>query len=166
MIAANIMSTGAVTLRRGADMLCVLKLISEKRAGQVYVVEEDGRLAGVITSVKLMEALLAPCPSGAMTGEGSSASGLPEFIGKIDSLADKSMDGVIDSGFISVKPDTKTMEVAAIFADGKKTVESIPVLDDQGRLLGIISPWDVFKRLWEYALKKNRQGSTHISPSA
>lgn len=156
MIAANIMSTGAVTLRRGTDMLCALKLIGERRVGQVPVVEEDGRLAGVITSVKLMEALLAPSPSGAVTGDASSASGLPEFIGKIDSLADKSIDGVIDTGFISVKPDTKMMEIAAIFADGKNPVEVIPVLDDQERLLGIISPWDVFKRLWEYAQKKNR----------
>jgi len=151
MIAANIMTTGVMTLRRGTDMLYALKLISEKRIRQVPVVEEDGRLVGVITPGRLMEALLAPSPSGE-----TCASGLPEFIGKIDSLADKSIDGVIDTGFISVKPDTKAMEIAAIFANGKKPVESILVLDDQERLLGIISPWDVFTRLWEYARKKNR----------
>lgn len=149
MIAANIMTIDVTTLRRGADMRRALQLIVEKRVRQVPVVDEDGRLAGVITPEGLMEALLARSPSG-------EAPGLPEFIGNIDSLAERGVDALLSAGFVSVRPDTKTTEIAAIFADGRRPVESVMVVDDQERLLGIISPHDVFERLWEYAEKKDR----------
>lgn len=150
MIAANIMTTAVETLRRGADLRHALRLIVEKRAGQVPVVDEDGRLAGVITQRRLMEALLGRSPSGK-----GAAQGLPELIGNMESLVDKGVDALIDTGYVSVRPSAKTAEIAAIFANGGIPVESVMVVDDQERLLGTISPGDVFKRLWEYAEKKD-----------
>lgn len=151
MIAANIMKTGVETLRRGADVRGALKLFAEKRVRQVPVVDEDGRLAGVITPGRLMEALLAGSPSGE-----AGAMGPAGLIGNMYSLVDKSIDCVIDTGYVSVRPDTRTTEIAAIFADGNRHVESVLVVDDRERLLGTISPGDVFTRLWEYAEKKDR----------
>ncbi len=151
MIAANIMTTAVETLKLGAGLRHALRLIVEKRVGQVPVVDEDGRLVGVITRRRLMEALLGRSPSG--KGE---AQGMDGLIGNMESLVDEGVDALIDTGYASVRPDAKTAEIAAIFADGNRPVEGVMVVDDQERLLGTISPWDVFERLWEYAEKKDR----------
>jgi len=62
----------------------------------------------------------------------------------------------MDERFVTVKPETSTMEVATIYITSKEPVESILVVDDQKRILGVISRWDIFKRLCEYSEKKNQ----------
>lgn len=155
MIASNIMSTELVTLGRGKTMLDAIKLISDKKVRQIPVLDNSNKVVGVITPRKLMKAIVPPYISEGMISDVKFAPELPEFVENIDSLAGKTVEEVLDTDFVAVSPETHTMEIAALFLNAKKPVESIMVVDDQKRLLGVISPWDVFKRLWQYAEKKN-----------
>lgn len=155
MIAANVMSTGAHTLTKEKTMLDAFKLISEKKVRQIPVVDAGNIVQGVITPRKLMKAILPKYIAEGMIEDVKFAPELPEFVENIDQLAYKSVEQVLDSEFVSISPETSTMEIAALFVNAKKPLESILVVDHNKRLLGIISPWDVFKRLWEYAEKKN-----------
>lgn len=154
MIASNIMTTGVVTLKRTDTMLDAIKLISVKQIRQIPVVDESKKVIGVITPRKLMKAILPPYIADGTVADVRFAPELPEFVERIDSLASKGIDDILDREFVSVGPETHSMEVAALFVNSKKPIESILVVDDGKRLLGIISPWDLFKRLWEYSGKK------------
>ncbi len=154
MIASNIMTTGVVTLGHKSTMLDAIKLLSEKQVRQIPVVDPSGRVVGVITPRKLMKAILPPYVADGTVADVRFAPELPEFVEKIDSLASKSVDDILDKEFVSVGPETHSMEVAALFVNAKKPVESILVVDSGKRVLGIISPWDLFRRLWEYSGRK------------
>lgn len=155
MIASNVMSTELVTLGREKTMLDAIKLISNKKVRQIPVLDNSNKIIGVITPRKLMKAIVPPYISEGMISDVKFAPELPEFVENIDSLAGKTVEEVLDTDFVAISPETHTMEIAALFLNAKKPVESIMVVDDQKRLLGVISPWDVFKRLWQYAEKKN-----------
>lgn len=157
MIAANIMTTGVFTLTKDRSMLDAAMLIREKRIRQIPVVDEGNRVLGIVTPRSIMKALLPRYMSEGMIGDVRYAPELPEFIKNMDSLAAKKIEEVIDPVYTGVGPETSAMEVAVIFISAKKGVESILVVDDQKRLLGIISPWDVFKRLCEYIERKKIQ---------
>jgi acetoin utilization protein AcuB len=154
MIASTIMTSGVVTLGHKDTMLSAIKLISEKKLRQIPVIDGSNRVVGVVTPRKLMKAILPPYVADGTIKDVGFAPELPEFVENIDSLASKSVDDILDTEFVSVGPETHSMEIAALFVNSKKPVESILVVDDGKRLLGIISPWDVFKRLWEYSGKK------------
>lgn len=156
MIAANIMTTDVTTLESGKSMLEAIKLLSNKKIRQIPVTDPSSKkVVGVITPRKIMKAILPKYISEGMLEDVKFAPELPEFVEHIDDLKYKNVDDFIDKDYVAVKPDTHTMEIAAIFVNVKKPVESILVVDDHGRLLGVISPWDVFKRLWEYSEKKS-----------
>lgn len=154
MNASNIMTTGVVTLKRTNTMLDAIKLISVKQIRQIPVVDAADKVVGVITPRKLMKAILPPYIADGTVADVRFAPELSEFVQNIDSLASKGIDDILDREFVSVGPETHSMEVAALFVNYKKPIESILVVDDGKRLLGIISPWDLFKRLWEYSGKK------------
>ncbi len=156
MIAANIMTTEVYTLTCKDTMKDAIKLVNEKKIRQVPVVDDDGRVIGVITPNTLIKAILPKYISEGLIGNVRFAPELPEFVKNIDALADKSVCDYMDERFVTVKPETSTMEVATIYITSKEPVESILVVDDDNRILGVISRWDIFKRLCEYSEKKDQ----------
>lgn len=154
MIAANLMTTGVVTLKPDATMYDAMKLVSSRSVRQIPVVDFNSKVIGVITPRTLMKAILPKYISEGMIEDVRFAPELPEFVENIDALAEKKVEDLIDRDFTTVSPETHSMEIAALFINPRKHIESILVVDDKKRLLGIISPWDVFRRLWEYAEKK------------
>lgn len=156
MIAANLMTTDIVKLTPSATMRDVIKEAVDEKIRLMPVVNGDNEVVGVVTPRSLMKAILPKYITEGLLEDVAFAPDLPQFIENIDSMASKKVSDIMDREFASVQPETSSMEVAAIFIKARKPVESILVVDDKKRLLGIISPWDIFKRLWEYAQKNKK----------
>ncbi len=157
MIAANIMTTDVYTLTCRNTMKDAIKLVLEKKIRQVPVVDDEKRVIGVITPQTLIKAILPKYITEGYLEDVKFAPELPEFVENIDALADKSVCDYMDKKYVKVKPETSTMEVATLYVTSREPIESIVVVDDQERILGVISRWDIFKRLCEYSeRKKNR----------
>lgn len=154
MIAASVMTTEVLTIPLGASMLDALKLAHESKVRQIPVVDESRKVVGVITPRALLKGILPKYVTEGLIADVKFAPELPEFVHNIDSLAFKKVDDVMEKDFIAVTPETSSMEVATLLLHSKKHADSVLVVDDRGVLLGIISPWDIFKRLWDYAEKK------------
>lgn len=154
MNAANIMTKNVLTLSRNRTMLDALRLVGSGKIRQVPVVDSEDRVIGVITPRRLMKGVLPKYVSEGMIEDVRFAPELPEFVENIDALAKKNIDEVLEKDYVSVKAGTHTMEVAALFINPRLSPEAILVLDDNKRLLGIISPWDIFKRLTELVDKR------------
>lgn len=155
MIAASIMTTKVLSVPVSGSMYDAFKLIQAERVRQIPVLDGN-TVVGVITPRTLMRAILPKYITEGLVEDVRFAPELPDFVKHIDELADKRVADLLEKDFVAVSPETSTMEIATLMVNAKKHVESVLVVDDRRTLLGIISPWDVFKRLWEYA-EKNRK---------
>lgn len=151
MIAANVMTNDVVTLASDATMLDALKLIKKKEVRQIPVLDKSGKVEGVITPRKLFKGILPPYVTDGMIGDVKFAPELPAFVENIKKLAGKGVEDVLEKDFVAVTPETSTMEVATLFYNPAKHTEAVLVLGPDKRLLGIISPWDVFRRILEHS---------------
>jgi len=143
MLAANMMNADFRRLSPSQTALDALDLCRAERAALLPVVGEGDRLIGVVSAYALVKEVLS-------NGRSPDA---PEFMRNIDGLAVKKVGDIIEKGFLSVLPDAPAAQVAALFLDAAPGVETIFVLDNGARLLGVITLWDFFKRLSAYAEK-------------
>ncbi|MBE7415293.1 MAG: CBS domain-containing protein [Deltaproteobacteria bacterium] len=157
MTAASIMTKEVLTIPDSGTMLDAFRLLKEKKVRQIPVLDGQNRVMGVITPRALMKAILPKYISDGLVADVKFAPELPDFVSNIDSLARKKVSDLMERDFVAVGPETSTMEVAALLVNPEKHADSVVVMDDGNRLLGIISPWDVFRRLWEYSEKKKKE---------
>ena len=156
MTAASIMTTKVLSIPASGTMFDAFKLVQEMRVRQIPVLDGQKRVVGVITPRSLMKAILPSYITEGLLSDVKFAPELPDFVKHIDSLASKKVFDLLEKDFAAVSPETSVMEVSTLMINAKKHVESVLVVDDKRVLLGIISPWDVFKRLWDYSEKARK----------
>lgn len=149
MIAADVMMKDVATLASSATMLDVLKLLKKKEVRLLPVTDASGKVEGVITTRRLFKGILPPYVSDGTIGDVKFAPELPSFVENLKKLGARSVKEMLEKDFVAVSPETSTMEIAALFINPAKHAEAILVLDSGEKLLGIISPWDVFRKMLE-----------------
>ncbi|MEB2836662.1 MAG: CBS domain-containing protein [Desulfurococcales archaeon] len=121
MSVADAMSRWVVAVRSGDSIREAAKAMHEAGVGSVMVLDEAGRLVGVFTERDLVRAV---------------AEGAP-----LDAPVDEYMTREV----ASVRPGTPILEAGDLMI--RLGVRHLPVLDDDGRLVGVISLRDVCQRL-------------------
>ncbi|OGP11254.1 MAG: hypothetical protein A2X87_02985 [Deltaproteobacteria bacterium GWC2_42_51] len=154
MNAATIMTTNVATTKCGITVAEAVKTLKDSRVRQLPVVEDNNKVIGLLTSRKLLYLTLPRYISEGLLKDVKFAPDLPQFHQKTAELAGKDVCEVMDREFVKLGPEVSVMEVATVFVSSEKPIECILVVDNEDRLLGIISPWDIFKRLCEYTEKK------------
>jgi acetoin utilization protein AcuB len=122
MLVRNRMSRPAVTIRQDADFQKALALMQEKKLRRLPVVDDDGQLVGIIVERDLLVAAMRYLQSRVEVGD------------------------VMTRNVVSVGPDTDLNEVARMMLERK--IGGLPVVE-HGRLVGIITESDIFKRFVE-----------------
>ncbi len=158
MLAANIMTTKVLSLTPENTVGEAIEALAENKIRQIPVLDADKKLLGLITSRTLMQAILPAYITKGYLKDVRFAPELTQFVENLENLKDKPLieflgtrgkDDFFAKEYDTVGPETSTMEIAAIFVNIEKPVDRILVLDDENRVLGIISPVDVFRRLWK-----------------
>jgi CBS-domain-containing membrane protein len=131
------------------DVVCVrtdtlLEDVAEKMGGKgfsgVPVIEEDGRVVGIISEKDFLSqmevkdtvtfmGLVAAC----LRGDGCLAI----------SIRGKRAENIMTAPAITVNEDTPVVEIAALFTE--KNINRVPVLNDRGNLCGFVSRTDIVK---------------------
>ena len=122
MLVRNRMSRPAITVRQDADFQKALALMQEKKLRRLPVVDDDGRLVGIVVERDLLVAAMRYLQSRVEIGD------------------------VMTRNVVSVGPDTDLNDVARTMLERK--IGGLPVVED-GRLVGIITESDIFKRFVE-----------------
>ncbi|MBI5287071.1 MAG: CBS domain-containing protein [Deltaproteobacteria bacterium] len=151
MIAANIMTTDVIILREGMTVQEALMIMGEKRIRQLPVIDGDGKVLGILTSRRLLEVILPRYITERLLKDVKFAPDLPQLYQKLQGLAQKDVRDIMDRKPVKIGPEVSLLEVATIFVNAKRPLESILVVDDEDRLLGIIAPWDVCKTVCKYS---------------
>ncbi len=128
----NWMTTDVVSVGPDTSLLKVGKLMKDHHIRRIPVVDEQGQVIGIISDRDVRDA----SPSKATTLDMYEMHYL---------LAELKAKNIMTAKPITVKPTDTVEQAALIMLDNK--VGGLPVVDDNGRLVGIISDHDVFKAL-------------------
>ncbi|OEU46689.1 MAG: hypothetical protein BBJ60_08540 [Desulfobacterales bacterium S7086C20] len=132
MLIQGWMTTDVITVTEDMSMMKASILMKEKRIRSLPVVDEKGKLVGIVTDTDLRDA----SPSKATTLDVYELNYLLSSM-KIKDLMTKEP--------AYVKPD-ETVEFAAILMVENK-ISSLPVINNKNALIGIITQTDIFKVL-------------------
>jgi CBS domain-containing protein len=122
MLVRNRMSRPAVTIRQDADFQKALALMQDGKLRRLPVVNDDDQLVGIVVERDLLVAAM-------------------RYLQSRVEIAD-----VMTRNVVTVGPDTDLNEVARTMLERK--IGGLPVLE-HGRVVGIITESDIFKRFVE-----------------
>jgi len=147
MSAADIMDTAPAVLQSTDTIREAAKCIMEHRYRSVPVLDPDGCYLGVFGVNCLLRQIL---PKAAVMEDGlEDVSFIRETLGdlheRLRELEEQPVSVCLNAGVEPVPPDTPLVETLLRLY---RTRSSIPVVDpDTGRLLGMISYWDVGRHI-------------------
>lgn len=135
---SDVMTREVVAVKKDADIHEVSRLLSENRISGLPVTDDENRVIGVVTEADVLS--MAGMRSGHtfkdiirhILGEP-----LPE------QKAGGRVEDVMTSPAITTRPHTDIREVAKVLDD--KRIKRLPVVDEEGRLIGIISRADIVR---------------------
>jgi len=145
LTAGDIMTRDVCTVFPHTSLRYVARLLSDRRISGVPVVDDDGRIVGIVTENDLLQWSDKPGEKQAwwldMLAEGFDLA--PGFLDVVQSEHDK-VRGVMSTDITTVTEDASVAEVAKLIV--AKSVKRLPVLRD-GRLVGIVSRGDLVRAL-------------------
>ena len=138
--AHDIMTTQVFSVNRTTPVMEVAELMAEKTVSGIPVLEEDGKVAGIISEKDFLShmgsrdkthfmAVVAEC----LKGKGCVA--MP--------IRSQKAEDIMTSPAVTVKEDTSVIEIANLFTE--KNINRIPVINEEGRLKGIVSRADIVR---------------------
>lgn len=159
MLAANMMTTGFTRLLRDQTVLDALNLLAGQKSVAAPVVDLAGLITGIVSLPMLLRAAFAAGGEGRVGSSGEEGTfpcsvTLGPVHSIVEDLVSMHVSEVMDKEFITVTPDTPAESVVACFLNEMSSALCIPVVDNQKRLLGVITPAEITVRLCEY-LRKN-----------
>lgn len=126
------MSTSVITATPHVRISEAHQLMKDAKVRRLPVIDEKGRLVGIVTIGDVREA----SPSDATTLS----------IWELNYLwAQLTVDRIMTRNVMTVTPETPILDVAETMLTHK--VSGLPVVDEQGRLLGIVTESDIFRML-------------------
>ena len=140
ILVRDVMTKAIVTVTADADFTTVTNLLSEHRISGLPVVDEAGRVIGVVTEADVLS----------MAGMGKERT-FKDIIRQLlgEPLPRPKQGGslrdAMGSPDITTVPDADIREVAATLDE--KRIKSLPVVDDAGRLIGVISRADIVRAI-------------------
>lgn len=143
----SVMTDSVVSVSPEASLLDVLRLFVEENIHGAPVIDEDGRLQGVITTSDLLRAQEEEHDTASATSnyfrdllEFSAPDWTGDLIDFQDRLAQRSVAEVMTEHFVSVPPDAPVADAARCLRENQ--IHRVWV-DDAGRLCGVVSALDL-----------------------
>jgi CBS domain-containing protein len=127
------MTSAVRTVTRGLTVRD-LSAMFERDDFNSYPVEEDAQVVGIVTKFDLLKCFVFT-PS--------------QMVPPYEQLMNRTVGDVMTSEFIYVRTDTKLTRVLQLMIDHR--LRSVPAMDDEHRLAGIIARRDVLKALADCA---------------
>ena len=134
MFVRDRMSSPPVTIAADTPLQVALNLMHEHRFRRLPVVDEKGRLVGIVSERDLLYA--SPPPATLLSGLE-----LNHF------LTERRVDEIMTRNVLTATPDTFVEDAARLMVDNK--VGGLPVVDADNQVVGVITETDVFRAFIE-----------------
>lgn len=146
MLVVDWMTPNVVAVKPGTSLLKCRNLLKEKNIRRLPVVDDANKVVGIVSDRDVRGA----SPSKATTLEVHEMQYL---------LAELKAKDIMTPRPLTVKPDATVEEAALLMLDRK--IGGLPVVNDEGTLVGIITDQDLFKLLVE--ITGVRQGGVQLN---
>lgn len=134
MLVRDRMTSPAVTVRPDSSFQDALSLMRERRFRRLPVVDDAGKVVGIVSERDLLHA--APSPATSLS------------VWEVNYLLWKlRVSDVMTEQVITVPPDMPIEDAAQILI-GRK-IGGLPVVDEKGEVIGVITETDIFKAFSE-----------------
>jgi CBS domain-containing protein len=137
-----VMTRDVITVKRDMSLKDLARLLTEKGISGVPVVDDLNRVIGIVTEADIIF----------QTGQKRSR-GLREFLRELigephpkdtrGPLSEFRVEDIMSTPVITATPDMDIRDVAVILKE--KRIKRMPVVDSDGRLIGIISRQDIVR---------------------
>jgi CBS domain-containing protein len=140
ILVGDVMTKTVVTVTADADFTTVTNLLSEHRISGLPVVDEANRVIGVVTEADVLS-------MAGMRRERTFKDIIRQLLGEPlpRPREGRSIREAMSSPAITAGPDADIREVAATLDE--KRIRSLPVVDSEGRLIGVISRADIVRAI-------------------
>jgi len=144
---SDIMTTELVTLSPNDEIAKATKILLEKRFNGAPVVDSAGKLVGILCQSDLIaQQKNLPIPSIFTFLDGFiPLTSMKHLEKEIDKIAATLVSQAMTPDPVTVSPETDIEEVAKLMVD--KKFHTLPVVDDNGYIIGIVGKHDVLKTL-------------------
>jgi CBS-domain-containing membrane protein len=143
----DIMSANIVSVKPDTEIIEAAKLLLENRFNGLPVVDNNGKVVGIICQSDLVaQQKSLPIPTLFTFLDGFiPLTSLKKMETEIQKIAAITVADAMTKNPVTVKQDTKIETVAALMAD--KKFHTLPVLDENGILVGIVGKEDLLRTL-------------------
>jgi len=147
LLAKDIMTTKIVTVKPDTEILEAAKILLENRFNGLPVVDDSGKVVGIICQSDLVaQQKSIPIPTLFTFLDGFiPLTSVKKLESEIQKIAAITVADAMTAKPVTVKPDTRIETVAALMAD--KKFHTLPVLDDDGILVGVIGKEDLLRTI-------------------
>lgn len=144
---ADIMERDVVTIGPDATVHDLVLLLQAKDLGGVPVVEGDGRLVGIVTEGDLVieDADVRLPHYFGLFGNLVYLGGQKKFEERLNKMVGNAVRDVMTTEVVTVTADEPVRAAANIMVD--KKVNRVPVVDDEGHLIGIVARHDIIRMM-------------------
>jgi acetoin utilization protein AcuB len=133
--ASQIMTSPVITLEPDNTIEDVWNLILKQRFRHVPIVTKDKTIVGIVSDRDMLREIAT---MGAAVSSGVDRTGMQ-----------KSISSLIKTKVLTASPETEIREIAHILFE--KRIGSMPILDENGRLIGIITRSDILRAIINHA---------------
>ncbi|HNR52516.1 MAG TPA: CBS domain-containing protein [Deltaproteobacteria bacterium] len=145
--AKDIMTTSLITLSPGMEIVAAAKILMDNHINGAPVVDEKGDLVGILSRDDLItQQKKLPLPSYFVVLDALIPLHSSRQVEKeLEKIAATTVEHAMTPDPVSVRPDTPVEDIATIMVE--KKIHTIPVLDDEGSLVGIIGKEDILRTI-------------------
>ncbi|PJA45248.1 hypothetical protein CO174_04045 [Candidatus Uhrbacteria bacterium CG_4_9_14_3_um_filter_50_9] len=143
--ASNYMRTPVATIGKGATLKEAVRIMIEHKTNGLVVVDADNRVAGILSSWDMIQHLV---PDYLEEDQHLAAfEAAAKFKERVTELADDPIERFMTKQVHSIHPESTLMEAAATLSEFR--IRQLPVVDDDGYLVGYLNRTDIKKAVAE-----------------
>ncbi len=145
--AKDIMSTDLVTVKEDTDIKTLSKIFIEKKINSVPVVDDEGKLIGIVSETDLVyqDASLHIPTVFSIFDSIFYLQSSKHFKEDLNKITASKVKDIMTKKVLSIKENESIYDIASIITE--KKFYSIPVVDDNDKLKGIVSRFDIIKSM-------------------
>lgn len=147
------MITDVISIQKETKIKDLLKTFVEHKIGGVPVVDDDNRLIGMISDGDIIRHLQ---PDGRTIYDAFSMVFIRENVGlkqKVEASIEQHSAEIMKKNIYTVRPDDEIEEALSILS--RYQFKKIPVTDDSGRVVGVISRGDIIRSVYNKAITES-----------
>lgn len=147
MLAKDIMTKDVITIKPDTSVEKAAKLLIDQKISGMPVVDAEQRVIGIISEGDfIFQQKRVNPPAFLNLFDGILQIGRQRFFDELKKMAANTVEDLMTKEVSTVNPETEIAEIATLMID--KNINRLPVVDEKGKILGIITRHDIIKNMY------------------